>query len=77
MKIGMFGNHPDPETDFCVEVDVIDGLYADYRAGLEDGQTVEDRIADAMDFPIKVNTSERCVKARDRLRVIRRELVTT
>jgi hypothetical protein len=72
----MFGNHPDPETDFCVEVDTIEGLYADYRAGLESGQAVEDRISNAMDFPIKVSTSERCVAAREKLRAIRRELVT-
>lgn len=77
MKIGMFGNHPDPETDFCVEVDVIEGLNADRKAGLEDWQTVEDRISDAMDFPIRASTSERCVKARDRLREIRKELVTS
>jgi hypothetical protein len=73
----MFGHHPDRETDFCVEVDVIEGLYADYRAGLEKWQTVEDRISNAMDFPIKVTTADRCVKARERLRAIRRELVTT
>lgn len=73
----MFGHHPDPETDFCVEVDVIQGLHADFLAGLEGRQAVEDRISNAMDFPIKVNTSGRCIAAREKLRVIRRELVTT
>jgi hypothetical protein len=76
MKVGMFGNHPDPETDFCIEVDIIEGLYADYAAGLEDAQPIENRIAHAMDFPINVLTPDRCIRARDRLRVIRRELVS-
>lgn len=35
-----FGNHPDPAIDFCIEVDGIEGLAADYRAGLEARQSV-------------------------------------
>lgn len=49
-KIGRFGHHPDPATDFAVEVDAIEGMIADLNAGVEKPKAVEDRIFKAMQF---------------------------
>ena len=47
-----FGWNQDPAVDFCVEVDAIEGLAADYRAGLEPKEAVERRIEEAMKFRV-------------------------
>lgn len=68
-----FGNHPDPAIDFCIEVDGIEGLAADYRAGLEARQSVEDRIFKAMQF--RVGGDEKAVAAKAHLRKIEGQLL--
>jgi len=60
-----FGHHPDPAVDFCVEVDTLEGLVEDVRAGLEKRKPVEDRIFRATMF--RVGGDERAVEARKRL----------
>jgi hypothetical protein len=51
-KIGRFGHHPDPATDFAVEVDEIEGMVADVKAGLEKPKAVDDRLFKAMQFRV-------------------------
>jgi hypothetical protein len=62
-----FGHHPDPAIDFCVEVDIIEGLTFDAAHGMADRKAVEDRIFSAMQFT--VGGDERAVAAKQRLRV--------
>lgn len=64
-NLSRFGHHPDPAIDYCAEVDVIEGLVADVRAGLESRKAVEDRIFRASMF--KVGGDERAVMARRKL----------
>ena len=60
-----FGYHPDSAIDFCVEVDVIEGLVEDCNAGLEDSRHVSERIFRAMQF--RVGGDEGAVLAKSRL----------
>lgn len=50
--LGRFGHHPDPAIDYAIEVDVIEGLVEDCKAGLEKREAVEERIARAMQFRV-------------------------
>lgn len=52
MMLGRFGWHPDPAIDFCVEVEVIEGLVYDAKVGLVEKKPVEDRIFKAMTFRV-------------------------
>lgn len=67
-ELGRFGHHPDPAIDFCVEVDAIEGLIADCKAGLVAFTEVEDRTGKALRF--NVGGVERAVMAKDRLRAM-------
>ena len=71
--MGRFGWNENPAADFCIEVDVIEGMEADYRAGLETKRAVEDRIFRAMQF--SVGGDERAVEAKNNLRRIEAALV--
>lgn len=64
-KLGRFDWHPDPAIDFCVEVDVLDGMVYDAKIGLLDPETVNERIFKAMSF--NVGGVERAVAAKARL----------
>lgn len=51
-KLGLFGHHPEPAYDFCVEVEVLQGMVYDvYTEGLSVA-TLLDRIAKAMEFVV-------------------------
>lgn len=51
-KLARFGHHPDPATDFCVEVEVIEGEVYDASVGMADADKVRDRISRALDFRV-------------------------
>lgn len=72
MTLGRFGHHPDPAIDLCVEIDAIEGLAADVKAGLEPKKILEDRIFNAMTF--RVGGIERAVAAKGRLRELERAI---
>lgn len=63
-----FGWNENPAIDFCAEVDAIEGLVADYRAGLETKETVMARIVRALFF--RVGGDERAVSAKAKLRTL-------
>ena len=51
-KLGRFGHHPDPAVDFCVEVDMIEGLVADVKAKTQEYEPVADIVFRAMQFTV-------------------------
>lgn len=61
-----FGHHPEPAIDFCCEVDAIEGMLADWKAGLTSHEDVGARMARAMQF--RVGGDAHAVAAKDRLR---------
>lgn len=67
---GRFGHHPDPATDFCVEVDALIGMAADFEAGLGTRGDLLERIARAMQF--QVGGDDRAVAAKSALRELER-----
>ena len=73
--LGHFGHHPEPATDFCVEVEEIEGEAENIRVGFENGTPSRDelrsRIERAMEF--RVGVDEGAVRAKDRLREIEAE----
>lgn len=71
--LGRFGHHPDPVVDFCEEVDIIEGMVEDVKAGLEKRDVVEERILRAMN-PVWI--SEEAQKAKANLRKAEVELAT-
>ena len=66
--LGRFGHHPDRVIDFCVEVEGLEGLVEDVRAGIQDRKPVEGRIFKAMQF--RVGGVERAVMAKGTLRKV-------
>lgn len=72
MNLGRFGHHPDPAIDFCVEVEVIEGMAYDAKVGLAERKAVEDRIFKAMMF--NVGGVGAAVEAKGRLRRIEARL---
>lgn len=73
-KLGRFGHHPEPSTDFCVEVDCIEGLLCDVRAGLEPLDNVRKRIDRAMQF--RVGGCMHAVNAKSVLRMCEKQANT-
>lgn len=74
--VGRFGHHPDPSDDFCVEVECLEGEWANHRVGFMNGtqsrEEVEERVARAMTAgPF---ATERCLAAKATLRAIEREM---
>ena len=69
-----FGHHPDPATDFCVEVDAIEGLVYEARVGMIPRKPVEDRIFKAMQF--RVGGDPDAVAAKGNLRIAEEYLKT-
>jgi hypothetical protein len=67
-QIGRFGHHPDPAIDFCVEVEAIEGMVCDVRAGLETQADLDSRITRAMTF--RVGGDQWAVNAKALLRRI-------
>lgn len=70
-QLGRFGHHPDPAIDFCCEVDAIEGLRADVRAGFETSETLSRRVDSAMTF--RVGGDQHAVAAKATLRKIEAE----
>ena len=66
--LGRFGHHPHPADDFCVEVEAIEGMQADVRAGLADQAELDHRIERALTF--RVGGDPIAVRAKARLREI-------
>lgn len=67
-KLGRFGHHPDPAIDFCCEVDAIEGMVADHRAGLCTKPPIRERMAKALDFTVGGDIN--AVIAKDTLRAL-------
>lgn len=66
--LGRFGHHPDPAIDFCVEVEIIEGMAYDARVGTITRKTLEDRVFRAMTF--NVGGDAGAVNAKGTLRAI-------
>lgn len=67
-RLGRFDHHPDPAIDFCIEVEVIEGLHYDHKVGANDGVELAQRVAKAMTF--RVGGDEIAVRAKHTLRGI-------
>ena len=67
-QLGRFGHHPIPADDFCIEIDAIEGMIADYRAGLCGRSAIVERIRRAAEF--RVGGDPYAVAAKDRLRAL-------
>jgi len=67
-ELGRFDHHPDPAIDFCIEVEVIEGLHYDHKVGASDGAGLAERVARAMTF--RVGGDEIAVRAKHTLRGI-------
>lgn len=71
-QLARFGHHPDPAVDFCVEVEAIAGLRADFKAGFETLDLVRKRVAEAMQF--RVGGNPIAIRAKGELRQIEHEV---
>jgi molybdopterin-binding protein len=47
-----YNHHPDPAIAFCIEVDILEGLYYDMRHGLPVTEDVPARAARALQFRV-------------------------
>ncbi len=65
-KLGRFDHHPDPAIDFCVEVEAIQGMAYEARAGMIGMGDIRNRIFRAMQF--RVGGDEGAVRAKAMLR---------
>lgn len=67
--LARFGHHPDPATDFCIEVTELECIVTDKELGLRDDEEIPlSRIARAMTF--RVGEDEIAVGAKQHLREI-------
>ncbi|NEU14030.1 hypothetical protein G3T14_18115 [Methylobacterium sp. BTF04] len=66
--LARFGHHPDPANDFCVEVEVIQGMAHDESVGVPVAGDLSERIARAMTF--RAGGDEIAVSAKGILRKI-------
>lgn len=67
--LARFGHHPDPATDFCIEVTELECIVTDKELGLRDDEEIPlSRIARAMSF--RVGGDEIAVGAKQHLREI-------
>ena len=71
-QLGRFGHHPDPAADFCVEVEVLEGLVYEVGVGLADYEEIFDRVSKALDF--RVGGDSHAVAAKQILRRVASEL---
>lgn len=73
-KCGMFGHHPDPAIDFCVEVEEIEAIWIDRcnKFANPDDPSLESRVRRAMMF--KVGGDIHAINAKDRVRKIDADL---
>lgn len=73
-KLGRFGHHPNPADDFCVEVDIIEGLAFDVVHGIwGDPHGIRGRISRAMEFV--VGGDQIAIAAKNSLRLIETAIV--
>jgi hypothetical protein len=72
--LGRFGHHPDPVTDYEVEVDAIVGMEADVKAGLEKREHLASRVNCALGF--RVGGVESAISARKVLNEVAERLAT-
>ncbi len=63
-----YDHHPDPVIAYCIECDVIEGMFYDVRVGLMDRDELASRVDRAMDF--RVGGDADAIKAKDRVREI-------
>jgi hypothetical protein len=64
--LGRYQHHPDPVTDFCIEVDCCEGLVEDVAADFATYDDVCERFTRAHDFVAGVD--EYALNAKDALR---------
>lgn len=72
--LGKFGHHPDPATDFEVEVEEIESIITDVRLGLRPKDDIEPRLSNAMKF--RVGGVPSAVAAKDTLRALQDSLMS-
>lgn len=51
-RFGRFGHHPDPATDFCIEVECIEGEAYEVSVGMIDAASIAPRIERALSFTV-------------------------
>jgi len=75
-KLGRFGHHPDPATDFCVEVECIEGEHLNNKIGFMNGtptlDELRERVGRAMEF--RVGGDLNAIEAKRLLRAIETDL---
>ena len=72
-RLGRFDHHPDPAIDFCVEVEVLEGLVYEATFGLIPAAPVFARIDRAMSF--RVGGDLNAISAKETLRQLERQLI--
>lgn len=73
--LGRFGHHPDPATDFCIEVEELDSIVTDKLLGLRGDEAMPNqRIRRAMEF--RVGGDPASVNAKLMLRDIERRALS-
>lgn len=66
-KLGRFGFHTNPLTDYEMAVRSLDGMYADMKVGITSPAQVRDQLARLLDFNV---ITERGVEARNKVKGI-------
>ena len=72
-RLGRFDHHPDPAIDFCVEVEVLQGLVYEAQFGMIPAAPVFERIDRAMSF--RVGGDLHAIAAKEMLRSAERQLI--
>lgn len=72
--VARFGHHPDPTTDFCIEVDVIEGKVYDVSVDFATYDDVAPRVSRAMEF--RVGGDAHAIAAKAALRTLATRLET-
>ena len=72
-RLGRFDHHSDPAIDFCVEVEVLQGLVYEAQVGMIPAAPVFERIDRAMSF--RVGGDLHAIAAKEMLRSAERQLI--
>lgn len=70
--VAKFGHHPEPATDFCVEVEAIEGEWFNVQVGFENGTPSKDELMKRVDaaMAFRVGGDLNAIKAKALLREI-------
>jgi hypothetical protein len=73
--LGRFDHHPDPATDFCVEVEAIEGALYERKVGFDLHPGLDERIRQALTF--RVGGDMWAVRAKTLLRALAQQYGVT